>query len=109
MSQKLLQGLVSHELTEICNCNLNDLGISLPFFLFRTNLKLQNISVTPKLVKKVTINLDVSKTSGFDSIPVVVLKSCEPELSYTLAELFNLSETIFFSGLLEGLISGSCN
>ena len=53
----------------------------------RTNLKLHNISVTPKMVEKVITNLDSSKTSGPDCIPVVVLKNCEPELSYILAEL----------------------
>ena len=36
------------------------------------------------------MNLDSSKTSGPDCIPVVVLKNCEPELSYILAELFNM-------------------
>ena len=41
------------------------------------------------MVKKVIMNLDLSKTSGLDCIPVVVLKNCEPELSYILAELFN--------------------
>ena len=35
------------------------------------------------------MNLDLSKTSGPDCIPVLVLKKCEPELSYILAELFN--------------------
>ena len=55
----------------------------------RTNLKLHNISVTPKMVKKVIMNLDLSKASGPDCIPVVALKNCEPELSYILAELFN--------------------
>ena len=34
------------------NCNLDDSGISLPVFPSRTNLKLHNISVTPKMVKK---------------------------------------------------------
>ena len=33
------------------NSNLDDSGISLPVFLSRTNLKLHNISVTPKMVK----------------------------------------------------------
>ena len=42
------------------------------------------------MVKKVIMNLDSSKTSGPDCIPVVVLKNCEPELSYILAELFNM-------------------
>ena len=67
----------------------HDSGISLPVFPSRTNLKLHNISVTPKMVRKVVMNLDLSKTSGPDYIPVVVLKNCEPELSYILAELFN--------------------
>ena len=67
------------------NTNLDDSGISLPVFPYRTNLKLHNISVTPKMVKKVIMNLDLSKASGPDCIPVVVLKNCEPELSYILA------------------------
>ena len=61
----------------------------LPVFLFRTNLKLHNISVTPKMVKKVISILDSSKPSGPDCVPVVVLSNCEPELSYILGELFN--------------------
>ena len=79
------------------NSNLDDSGISLPVFPSRTNLKLNNISVTPDIVKKVITNLDLSKASGPDCIPVVVLKSCEPELSYLLAELFNkcLKESSF--------------
>ena len=49
------------------------------------------------MVKKVIMNLDLSKASGLDCIPVVVLKNCEPELSYILAELFNkcLKESLF--------------
>ena len=35
------------------------------------------------------MNLDLSKASGPDCIPVVVLKKCELELYYILAELFN--------------------
>ena len=79
------------------NSNLDDSGISLPVFPSRTNLKLQNISVTPKMVRKVIINLDLSKASGPDCIPVVVLKNCEPELFYILAELLNkyLKESCF--------------
>ena len=63
--------------------------VSLPVFPFRTNLKLHNISVTPKMVKKVIKNVDLSMASGIDCIPVMVLKNCEPELSYIPAELFN--------------------
>ena len=49
------------------------------------------------MVKKVIINLDLSKVSGPDCIPVVVLKNCGPERSYILAELFNkcLKESCF--------------
>ena len=70
--------------------------ISLLVFPSRTSLKL-HISVTLKIVKKVMTNLDSSKVSGPDCIPVVVLKNCEPELSYILAELFNkcLKESCF--------------
>ena len=50
---------------------------------------MDNICVAPKIVKKNLINLDLSKIPGPDSIPVVLLKNFEPELSYTLAELFN--------------------
>ena len=71
------------------NSNLDDAGVSLPVFPSRTNLKLHNISVTPKMVRKVVMNLDLSKASGPHCIPVVVLKNCETELSYILPELFN--------------------
>ena len=53
--------------------NLDDSGISLPVFPLRTNLKLHNIFVTLKMVKKIIMNLDLSKASGPDCIPVVVL------------------------------------
>ena len=60
-------------------------------------LELNNISVTSKMVTKVIMILDLSQTSGFDCIPVVVLKNCEPDLSSILAELFNkcLKESYF--------------
>ena len=69
------------------NFNLDDSGISSPVFLSRTSLKLYNFSITLKMVKKVITSLD-SKGVGPDCIPVIVLKNYEPELSYTLAELF---------------------
>ena len=59
-------------------------GVSLPVFPSRTNFKLHNISVTPKMVRKVVMDLDLSKASGSDCIPVVVLRKCEPEFSYIL-------------------------
>ena len=74
------------------NSNVDDSGIFLPVFP-----SLYNISITPKMVKTVITNLDSSKASGPDCIPVVVLKNCEPELSYILAKLFNkcLKESCF--------------
>ena len=79
------------------NSNLDDSGVSFPVFPSRTNLKLHNISVTPKMVRKVVMNLDLFKASGPDCIAMVVLKNCVPELSYILAELFNkcLKESCF--------------
>ena len=74
------------------NSNLDESGISLPVFPSRTNLKLHNISVTPKIIKKIIMNFDLSKASGPDCILVVVLKNGELELSFILAEplfLFN--------------------
>ena len=72
-------------------------------------MKLHNISVTPKMVEKVIMNLDLSKASGRYCIPVVVPKNCEPELSLILAELFNeCLKRVLFSRSLEGFISVPC-
>ena len=78
------------------NSNLDDSSVSLPLFPSRTNLKLHNM-VTPNMFRKVVMSLALSKASVPDSIPLVVLKNCEPELSYILAELFNkcLKESCF--------------
>ena len=90
------------------NSNLDESDISLVVFPSKTNLKLHNISVTPKMVKNVITNLDFSKQFCPGCIPMVVLKSCEPELSYILAEIFSVSEGVCLSRLLEGLIGGLC-
>ena len=68
------------------NSNLDNSGISLPVFPSRSNFKLHNISVTPKIVKKVVTNLDFSKPN---CISVVLLKNYERQISYILTELFN--------------------
>ena len=43
------------------------------------------------------MNLDLPKAFDPDCIPVLVLKNCEPEVSFILAELFNkcLKESCF--------------
>ena len=69
------------------NSNLDHSGISLPVSPSRT---LCNISIIPKMVKKVITDLDSSKASSPDYIPVVVLKNCESELSCILAKLFKM-------------------
>ena len=63
------------------NSYLDDSGIALPVFIFH------HFSVSPKMVKKVISNIDLSKVFGPDCIPVVVLS----------AELFNkcLKESCF--------------
>ena len=52
------------------------------------------------MAKKAITNLDLSKASGPDCIPVVVLKNCEPEHSCIPAELFNkfLKDSCFPDG-----------
>ena len=83
--------LCSSNKTNLCdedfsnNFNLDDSDIYLPVFPCGNNRKLYIIAITPKLVKKVTINFDSSKLPGPDCIPVVVQKNCEPELLYILA------------------------
>ena len=72
------------------NSNLDDSGTSLPVFPTRTILKLHNISVPPKVVKKVIKTLDSSDLSGRDCVLMVVLKNCDSELSYILPKLFNM-------------------
>ena len=71
------------------NSNIDAPGIFFPAIPSRTNLKLHNISITPKMVKKVIMNFDLSKTSSPHCIPLVVVKNCQPELCYIIAELFN--------------------
>ena len=71
------------------NSNLDDSDISLPVSPSRINLKLYNISVTPKIVKNVIMKLDLSKASAPDLISVLLLRIFESELCYILAKLFN--------------------
>ena len=72
------------------NSNIDDLGIALSVFSSGTNLKLHNIYVIPRMFKKVITNIDSSKVSGPNCIPVRVQKKCYTELSYILADFFNM-------------------
>ena len=69
---------------------------------------LRTLTLMTQASLSILTNLDISKVPGLNCILVVFLKICEPELSYILAELFNVSEEILFSRLLEDLIGGSC-
>ena len=55
------------------------------------------------MVKKVIFKLDSSKASGPDCIPMVVLT-----FLHTSWTLEYVSEGVFFSRSLEGLIGGHC-
>ena len=58
------------------------------------------------MIKEIITKLDSSKTSGPDCVPLVVLRKSEPELSYILAELFNmcLKESCFPEGWKVSLV-----
>ena len=48
-------------------------GSGIHVFPSRINLKLQYISLTPTMLTKVITNIDSSKASGPDCVPVLVL------------------------------------
>ena len=70
----------SNKIRLLENSGFDDSCTSLPPVPSITNLKLHNISLTPKLVKKIITNLDSSRKSGFECISVVAVKKCEPEI-----------------------------
>ena len=71
------------------NFSKNSNLMTLPICPSRTALKLHVISVTRKIVKKVITNLDSSKATGPDCIPVVVLNNCKSELFNKLKSCFS--------------------
>ena len=76
---------------------LDDSNNPLPDFPPQTAHTIANFKVTVKEVSKLIRDLDVSKATGPDETPVVVLKNISPELSPILAKLFNrcLTEKTF--------------
>ena len=58
------------------------------------------------MVKKFITNLDLSKASGPDTIPVVVLENWTWTFLHTSWSLQWASEGVLVSRLLEGLIGG---
>ena len=77
--------------------NLDDRGCLPPDFPPVTEEKICDLKVTAGQISKLIKELDSTKATGPDSIPVVVLKHISPELSPILAKLFNrcLNERCF--------------
>ena len=87
------------------NSSIDDSGISLSVFPSRTNMKLHNISVTPKMVIKIITVFGLSKVSGPDCIPVVVLKKCEPGKRSTDKNYHPVSLLSVVSKIVEKLVN----
>ena len=61
-------------------------------------MKLLNLHITPKLVKKVITNLDLSKVSGPDCISMMVPKKCV-SLKFRTNQLNSLTQPCFLTCL----------
>ena len=90
------------------NSNLDDSNIYLPGFPSLTDLKLNNILVTPKLVKKVTFTLDFIKASLLIIFQWWFWRNVSLNLADTSKTNQYVSERILFFRLLKGLICGPC-
>ena len=71
------------------NSTLDDQGHEVPFFPTVSENQIDTPWVTAKDVARRIRELESSKATGPDKIPVVVLKNLSPELSPILAKLFN--------------------
>ncbi len=63
------------------NSTLDDSNHFLPDFPTRTNTLLEMIEITPSKVASVIYDLDPSKATGPDGIPVILFQMYLPELS----------------------------
>ena len=70
------------------NSTLYDSGHPFPDFPHRTNTNLDNFDISSKKVAAVISQLDPSKATSPDGIPVIVLQKCSPELSLVLSKLY---------------------
>ena len=52
---------------------------------------ISDIDITTNEVRYVLLSLDISKATGPDNIPAVLLKYCAPYISSSLSNLFNKS------------------
>ena len=77
------------------NSDLDHLGISLHVFPSRTNLILHNISVTPRMVKKVITNLDMSKVVSATFVLVCFLSVNESTFQNRKTVFYFTSKALF--------------
>ena len=71
------------------NSTLDDSNNPLPDFPPQTANSISSFKITVKEVSRLIRDLDSSKATGPDEIPVVVLKNISPEISPILTKLFN--------------------
>ena len=79
------------------NSTLDDSGHAVPEFPLRTNKVLDSCCITPAKISSIISNLDASKATGPDGIPVILFQKCAPELSPVLSRLYNkcIAESCF--------------
>ena len=70
--------------------NLDDDGREVPKFSDRTDTVLERVNFSASKILRILQHLDVTKATGPDNIPNVVLKSCSAELAGPLSLLFRL-------------------
>ncbi|CAK1584849.1 unnamed protein product [Parnassius mnemosyne] len=72
------------------NSTLDD-GGNTPPTIPRCECSMPDVRFTQRSVRKALFSLDVSKSSGPDGVPPIVLKTCAPELAPVLTRLFRYS------------------
>ena len=72
------------------NSNLDDQDFQPPLYPTST-ITMPPIKFSTRKVRKVLVQVNASKSSGPDGIPVIILKSCAPELAPVLNKLFQIS------------------
>ena len=75
------------------NSNLNDQGFQ-PHHFPPSKFTISPIRFSARKVRQTLLQLDTSKSKGPDGIPVVVLKTCAPDLAPILNKLFQPSCTL---------------
>ncbi len=70
---------------------VDDTNVALPEFRPKTNIKLENVSVTEKEITDIITNLNVHKASGPDEISHRMLKESSNTICRPLSLLFNRS------------------